>query len=100
VLGSDPKVDPVVYEEKDTSFYLEVNKTGDERFLLIGLVSTEASEYRFAAADDPKGDWRALAPRERGVLYEADHVDGRFVIKTNWKAPNFRVMTVPDPRAG
>ena len=44
VLGTDPTKDPVLYEEKDTSFYLDVDKTGDERFILIGLESTVASE--------------------------------------------------------
>ena len=96
VLGSDPKSDPVVYEEKDTSFYLGVGKTGDERFILIRLDSTVASEVRFIDTGDPSGTLRVLAPRETGVLYEADHVSGRWVIKTDWEAPNFRLMTVAD----
>ncbi|MES1245658.1 MAG: S9 family peptidase [Acidobacteriota bacterium] len=96
VLGTDPKSDPVVYEEKDTSFYLGVDQTGDRRFLLIRLSSTVASEVRFLAADDPSGPWRVLAPRETGVLYRADHAAGRWVIRTDWKAPNFRIMAVAD----
>jgi oligopeptidase B len=96
VLGTDPKSDPVVYEEKDTSFYLNVGKTGDERFLLIRLQSTVASETRFLAAGDPSGAWRILAPRETGVLYRADHANGRWVIRTDWQAPNYRMMAVAD----
>lgn len=99
-LGTDPKTDPVVYEEKDTSFYLGVDKTGDERFILIGLNSTVASEYHFIVADDPSGARHVLAPRQTGVLYEADHVEGRWVVKTDWKAPNFRLMTVADADVG
>ncbi|HWM92641.1 MAG TPA: prolyl oligopeptidase family serine peptidase, partial [Thermoanaerobaculia bacterium] len=100
VLGTDPKSDPVVYEEKDTSFYLNVGKTGDERFILIRLGSTVASELRFIEAGDPSAAMRVLAPRENGVLYEADHVGGRWVIKTDWKAPNFRLMKVADGNVG
>jgi oligopeptidase B len=100
VLGTDPKADPVVYEEKDTSFYLRVAKTGDERFILIVLDSTVAGETRFIEAGDPSGTLRVLAPRETGVLYDADHAGGRWVIKTDWKAPNFRLMTVADADAG
>jgi oligopeptidase B len=100
VLGTDPKSDPVVYEEKDTSFYLGVDETGDDRFILIRLDSTVASEVRFLAADDPSGTWRVFSPRETGVLYDADHVAGRWVIRTDWKAPNFRLMTVADADAG
>jgi oligopeptidase B len=36
-----------------------------------------------------------LAPRERDVEYAADHLDGRWVIRTNWNAKNFRIMTAP-----
>jgi oligopeptidase B len=100
VLGTDPKTDPVVYEEKDTSFYLDVEATGDERFILITLDATEADEVRFLAADDPTGTPRVLAPRETSVLYGADHIGGEWVVRTNWSAPNFRLMTVADADAG
>jgi oligopeptidase B len=100
VLGTDPKTDPVVYEEKDTTFYLSVGKSGDERYVLIVLRSTEAGEVRALDADDPGAPVRVLAPRERGLLYDADHLPGRWVIRTNWQAPNFRLMTVADAAAG
>lgn len=99
VLGTDPKSDPVVYEEKDKSFYLGLGETGDDRYLLLVLFSTEASEVRFLPANDPKGTFRVLAPREKGMLYDVDHTAGKWVIKTNWKAPNYRMMTVSDADA-
>ncbi|RKW10766.1 MAG: S9 family peptidase, partial [Cardiobacterium sp.] len=34
-LGTDPKTDPVVYEEKDDSFYLGVGRSRDEKYLTI-----------------------------------------------------------------
>ena len=43
---------------------------------------------------------RVLAPRERDVHYDADHVSGRFVIRTDWEAPNYRLMTVADAEIG
>jgi oligopeptidase B len=99
-LGSDPAADPVVYEEKDTSFYLGVDKSTDDRFLLLELESTVANEVHFLSADDPAGTPRLLAPRHSGVLYSADHAAGRWVIKTDWEAPNFRMMTVGDADTG
>ena len=99
VLGTDPKSDPVVYEEKDTAFYLGIGETGDDRYVLIHLASTEASEIRYIPSNNPEGTFRILAPRENGVLYGADHTAGRWVIRTNWKAPNFRVMTASDADA-
>ena len=96
VLGTDP----VVYEERDTSFYLSVHKTGDDRFVAIALRSTVASECRVIDADDPAAGMRILAPRQREVLYDADHIGGRWVIRTDWDAPNYRLMTVPDAAIG
>ena len=36
-----------------------------------------------------------LLPRERGHEYSVEHVDGRWIIRTNWQARNFRIMEVP-----
>lgn len=100
LLGSDPKCDPAVYEEEDDSFYLEVKKSGDQEFVTIALRSTVSSEAWVLAAADPAGAPRLLAPRAHDVLYHADHLAGRWVILTDWEAPNFRTMTVPDEAIG
>jgi oligopeptidase B len=100
VLGTDPKRDPLVYEEKDTSFYLGVDKSGDERYVVISLGSTVSNEYRVSDAADPASPLRLLAPRERDVRYDADHIAGRWIIKTDWKAPNYRLMAVADAEIG
>jgi oligopeptidase B len=100
VLGTDPAKDPVVYEEKDTAFYLDVGKTGDDRYVTIELTSTLSAEFRVIDAADPAAGPRVLAPREHDMLYDADHIAGRWVILTNWKARNFRMMTVPDAQIG
>lgn len=95
VLGTDPASDPVVYEEQDPSFYTGIGRTGSRRFLLIGLSSTEASEFRFLEADRPDGAFRVFLPRERGHLYQPEHVGDAWFVRSNWQAPNFRIMRVP-----
>lgn len=95
VLGTDPATDPVVYEEQDPSFYTGVGRTGSRRFLLIGLSSTEASEFRFLEADRPEGEFRVFLPRERGHLYQPEHVDDHWYVRSNWQAPNYRILRVP-----
>jgi oligopeptidase B len=100
VLGTDPKSDPVVYEEGDKSFYMGVAKTGDDRYVVIGLESTVSSEIRAIDAADPSSEMRVLAPRERDVLYDADHLSDRWVLRTNWQASNYRLMTVADDETG
>jgi len=92
VLGTDPKDDPLVYEEHDESFYMGVDTSKDGRYLFIGLQSTVSTEQHYAAADDPDLEFRVILPRERDHEYHADHIKGRWVIRTNWQAPNFRLM--------
>ena len=99
-LGTDPKSDPVVYEEKDTTFYLGVDLSGDERYLVVSLGSTVSSEYRVIDAADATSAMRVLAPRERDVRYDTDHIAGRWIIRTDWNAPNFKLMTVADAEIG
>jgi oligopeptidase B len=92
VLGTDPKSDPVVYEQDDPSFYTSLLTTKDDRYLVIYAQSTVASEMRYADAADPKLDFRVFLPRERDHEYQAEHLDGRWIIRTNWQAKNFRLM--------
>ncbi len=94
VLGTPASADQLVYEEKDDSFYMGIGRTRDDRFICISVESTVSSEQRCAPAADPRA-FTVLAPRERDVEYSADHLDGRWVIRTNWKAKNFRLMTAP-----
>src|SRR5262245_30101477 len=100
VMGPDPGPDPVVYEEKDTSFYLDVQESRDHRYVLIKLESTVASEWWAIDASASSPVLRCVAPRQRNVLYDAQPAGDRWVIRTDWNAPNYRVMTVPDAEIG
>lgn len=95
VLGTPVAQDPVVYEEKDDSFYLGIDRTRDDRFICISMSSTVSDEMRCTLASDPQ-EFFVLAPRQRDVEYSADHFDGRWVIRTNeGGATNFKLMTAP-----
>ncbi|ALN93419.1 S9 family peptidase [Lysobacter gummosus] len=101
VLGTPAASDTLVYEEKDDSFYMGIGRTRDDAYLCISVHSTVSSETRCAPAADPK-QFVVLAPRERDVEYDADRLDGRWVIRTNAPgadgkpAPNFKLVTAPD----
>ncbi|MGH8082580.1 MAG: S9 family peptidase, partial [Lysobacter sp.] len=101
VLGTPASSDVLVYEEKDDSFYMGIGRTRDDAYLCINVHSTVSSETRCAPAADPK-EFAVLAPRERDVEYDAEHLDGRWVIRTNAPgadgkaAPNFKLVTAAD----
>lgn len=94
VLGTDPATDPLVWEQTDESFYTGVDKTKDDRYLLIGTQSTVSSEYWYADAADPKLEFRLFLARERDHEYQVEHFDGRWIVRTNWQAKNFRIVEV------
>jgi oligopeptidase B len=98
LIGTDPKEDRVVYDEEDDSFYIAVGNTKDDRYVIIYAESTVSAEMRYADAADPV-EFSVLLPRQRDHLYSAMHLHGRWIIRTNWDAPNFRLMEVGLERA-
>jgi oligopeptidase B len=94
VLGTDPKLDPLVWEQADESFYTSVGKTKDDRYLLIATQSTVSSEYLYADAADPQLNFKVFLPRERDHEYQVEHFGDHWVVRSNWKAKNFRMVEV------
>ncbi|RPE79803.1 oligopeptidase B [Vulcaniibacterium tengchongense] len=95
VLGTPVSQDELVYEEADESFYMGISRTRDDKFVCIGVSSTVSDELRCAPAADPR-EFVVLAPRERDVEYDADHLGDRWVIRTNADgAKNFKLVTAP-----
>lgn len=94
LLGSSG-TDPLIYEEPDESFDLTVERSKSERYLFIGSESTTSSEWRYARTDDATFKFAVVSPREEDHEYQVDHLDDRFLIRTNWQALNFRIVDVP-----
>jgi oligopeptidase B len=94
VLGSPVEQDELLYEEADESFDLVVERSKSERFLYIGAESTTSSEWRYVAADAAELRFQVFLPRMAEHEYEIEHFADDFLILTNWRAENFRVMAV------
>lgn len=99
VIGTPASEDKLVYTETDNSFYMGIGRTRSKQYICIGVGSTVSSEQRCTKAASP-GEFTVVAPRERDVEYSADHYAGRWVITTNWNAPNFRIMTAAEDALG
>ncbi len=84
--------DALVHEEKDPSFYMGVGRSKSDQYLFIALQSTLVSEWRYADARDPQLKFRPVLPREADHEYQVEHLGGDFIIRSNWQAPNFRLM--------
>jgi oligopeptidase B len=89
---SSPNKDKLIYEEKDVTFFCEISKTKSNQYLLIGSYKKETSEYRFLEANHPDNPFILFSPRIDGREYYIDHHQNHFIIRTNDKAPNFKLM--------
>ncbi len=93
-IGTDISEDVLVYEETDNTFYNGVGRSRSGEYIGLTHQNTDTTEVQLLAANDPLGTFKPFLPREVGHEYDVDHADGRFFIRTNWQADNFRVMTV------
>lgn len=100
VLGTDPALDELVYEEPDERFLVFLKRAKSGRYLFIGSFQTLTTEYRYLPADRPGESFRLFWPRRHDHLYFVDHVRGKFVIRSNENALNFRIMTAGETADG
>lgn len=100
ILGADAKSDAVVYDEKDNTNYIGVFKSKNDNYIFIGSQGTLTSEYRIIDANKPETPFIVFAARSKDVLYDVYPVDGKFLIRTNWNAKNFRMMECPLDKTG
>jgi len=95
-LGTDAATDQVVYEEKDPTNYIRVEKTKSDKYILITSQATLSSEVRWIDAGKPEAVFTVFQPRMKEVLYNVDHAVDKFYIRTNLDAKNFRIMTTAE----
>lgn len=80
----------LLYEEEDRSFYLSVATTRDQEEVTLHLRSTERDELRILEG----GSFRVLVPRTLGARLDADHAPGEWIVRTNWQAPDFQIVSL------
>jgi oligopeptidase B len=98
-LGTPPADDPLVFHEDNDSYWLQLYKSKDQRYILLDMHSSTTKEVQFIPADQPTAAPTVIHPREHKLEYSVEHHPtlrgGGFLIMTNWEAENFRVMTAP-----
>jgi len=100
LLGTEKSQDVLVHDESDERFYLSIDKTRDERFLLLELGSSVTSEVSVLDAGDPTGSFRVIHPRQQDMEYDVAHHGGHFYIRTNDQAVNFKLVRTPTDNPG
>ena len=95
-VGTDPAKDVKVYEEKDNRHYISVGRTKSKKYIVIySELSEQESEHSILDASTPTGKFTIFQPRTMGLVYDIDHYNDKFYVRTNLDAPNFRLMECP-----
>jgi len=95
-LGQDPESDRLIYEETDPGFFMNVDGTRNNQWIMIGINDHETSEYRLLSASDPFAEPKVVSARETGLQYELEEGGDVFFILTNADgAKDFKIMTAP-----
>ena len=94
-LGTDIKDDELLFHEADETFFLFVQKSRSQAYIMTLHQSTVTTEMRFLPADEPASPLTVLHSRERGLEYFATHYGEQFYIRTNENARNFKLMSAP-----
>jgi oligopeptidase B len=97
MLGTDPKIDPSVFEEKDNTFGVSINKTNSKKYILITSNSTTTTEVRYLDADNADNlEMTIIQPRQKDLIYSINHYEGdTFFIHNNHQAKNFKLSIAP-----
>lgn len=96
-----PSADELIYEERDEGFRVYVRRSDSEAYVLLDSRNWTTAEVRALRADRPRDPFRVVWPRRPGHMYSVDHRGDSFLIRTNDRGPNFRLVSVPvaDPGA-
>lgn len=100
-LGLDSQHDVVVYDEKDNTNYIGVEKSKNGKYIQVYTGGTLSSEVFYLDADKPNEALKSFQPRQKDVLYSVTALEDRFLILTNADgARNFKVMQTPLDKTG
>ncbi|MBM2617918.1 S9 family peptidase [Actinoplanes sp. LDG1-06] len=88
-IGRPSDEDVIIYEEADERFWVGVETTRSDKFIVISAGSKITSEVRVIPADAPDSEAALIAPREQGVEYSIEHHGHRFLILHNRDAEDF-----------
>jgi oligopeptidase B len=85
----------LIFEEADERFNLEVFRSRSGAFLFMVTASHTTAEFHFLDARAPRGAFAMIAKRRQDHDYEVDHQGDRFLIRTNDRGRNFRLVEAP-----
>ena len=95
-LGSDSTKDVLVYNEADLTLGTSVQSSRGNDKVLIMMDGFDTTELRAVSANQPTMVPSIILPRQAGVRNYADFLNGKWLIRTNENALNFKLVEAPE----
>ena len=96
VVGTDESADFLVYDEKDKTLFTNIGRSASRKYVIIEVGGFHTTEILVVPADAPASAPGVVLPRKPGLRSYADHLGGRWVVRTNDNALNFRLVEAPE----
>ncbi len=100
LVGAPHATDELVLQEDDERFWVGVDLTRSERYILIDVSSKVTSEVHVISAATPLVAPQVIAARRQGVEYSVEHHGDRFLILHNDGAEDFALASTPVQQPG
>jgi len=94
-LGTAVDADVCVLHETDDRYWLNLELSRDEKWIVASAGSKITSEVSLLAADDPTGALRVVAPRRTGVEYSVEPAGDCLLVLHNLDAEDFELASAP-----
>jgi oligopeptidase B len=95
-LGTPVVSDSLVYDEADKTLFTEIRASASRRYLLVALRGGDISETRALRIDRESAALQMVLARRPTIRHDVDHFEGRWVIRTNEGAVNFKLVSAPE----
>lgn len=95
-LGTPASEDSTVYDEADKTLLTEIRLSASRRQMLIHIEGYATTETLAVPTDRPEQPPQVVFARRPEVRAYADHFGGRWVLRTNENALNYRLVAAPE----
>jgi oligopeptidase B len=95
-LNTSPEQDELVFQEKDCGFFVGLDRTESNRFILISVHDHTTSELHYLDAYQPKQAARLFQARCTDIEYTiTDHNDTWYITTNADGCADYKIMCVP-----
>ena len=88
----ETKKSTLLFEEKDTTYSIDVSKSSSNRYIFLESGSTLTTETSYLDLESDSNTLKVFSPRKQGVEYTVEDGEDSFYILTNLKNKNFSLM--------